>query len=91
MFSANKRQVQLARPMLLLLHATVGGIAMEHTPSTNQYCRLNAPVRDHDGRIHFQEHPRVLRKVSNLDRQMFLVQFEDGATTFLFPDEVTLY
>jgi hypothetical protein len=66
-------------------------ILMENTQSATQFCKLNAPVRDHAGRIHFQEHPRVLRKISNLDRQMLLVQFEDGATTFLFPDEVTLY
>jgi hypothetical protein len=26
--------------------------------------------------------------VDNLGRHMLLVQFDDGATTFLFPDEV---
>jgi hypothetical protein len=66
-------------------------IIMENTQSATQFCKLNAPIRDRAGRIHFQEHPRVLRKISNLDRQMLLVQFEDGATTFLFPEEVTLY
>jgi hypothetical protein len=25
-----------------------------------------------------------------LDRRMYLVQFDDGATTFLFPDEVVI-
>lgn len=61
---------------------------MEATTST-QYCKMVAPVRDSSGRIRFEQ-PRVLREVSNLDRRMFLVQFEDGGTTFLFPDEVIL-
>ncbi|HVN27086.1 MAG TPA: hypothetical protein VMT64_01295 [Candidatus Binataceae bacterium] len=62
---------------------------METTP-TAQHCILKAPIRDRAGRLRFQEQPRVLRQIKNLDRQMFLVQFEDGATTFVFPDEVTL-
>jgi hypothetical protein len=65
-------------------------IIME-TAQTTQFCKLNAPVRDHAGRIHFMEQPRIIRKVSNLDREMLLVQFSDGATTFLFPNEVTVY
>jgi hypothetical protein len=60
--------------------------AAHHT----QHCKLIAPVRDHAGRIRFQEEPRVLREINNLDRRMLLVQFADGATTFLFPNEVTL-
>jgi hypothetical protein len=69
---------------------TLEEIIME-TAQTTQFCKLNAPVRDHAGRIHFMEQPKVIRKVSNLDREMLLVQFADGATTFLFPNEVTLY
>jgi hypothetical protein len=53
-------------------------------------CRLLRPVRDHEGRNRFSEKPRILREVINLGRHMYLVQFDDGATTFLFPDEVTL-
>jgi hypothetical protein len=53
-------------------------------------CRLLRPVRDHEGRSRFVERPRVLREVTNLGRHMYLVQFADGATTFLFPDEVAL-
>jgi len=53
-------------------------------------CRLLKPVRDHDGRTRFAEHPRILREVSNLDRRMYLVEFPDRATTFLFPDEVVI-
>jgi hypothetical protein len=66
------------------------------TASTNgeavvgRHCRLLRPVRDRDGRTRFNEKPIVLREVNNLDRHMFLVQFEDGSTTFLFPDEVVL-
>ncbi len=55
-----------------------------------RHCKLQKPVRDHDGRSRFSEQPRILREVNNLDRRMYLVQFEDGATTFLFPDEVVI-
>jgi hypothetical protein len=53
-------------------------------------CRLLRPVRDREGRCRFHERPRILREVSNLDRLMYLVQFEDGATTFVFPHEVAI-
>jgi len=53
-------------------------------------CRLLKPVRDHDGRSRFAEKPTILRELSNLERKMYLVQFNDGATTFLFPDEVSV-
>jgi len=55
-----------------------------------RHCRLLRPVRDHEGRTRFGEQPTILRQIRNLDRSMFLVQFPDGATTFLFPDEVTV-
>ena len=55
-----------------------------------KYCRLLKPVRDRDGRIRFREIPRILQEVCNLDRMMYLVQFEDGSTTFVFPDEVEI-
>ena len=32
--------------------------------------------------------PVIVREVFNLDRHMYLVKFSDGATTFVFPDEV---
>jgi len=57
---------------------------------TGRYCKLQKPVRDHEGRSRFSEQPRILREVNNLDRRMYLVQFDDGATTFLFPDEVVV-
>lgn len=53
-------------------------------------CRLLRPIRDHEGRTRFGEQPRILRQVENLDRRMFLVQFEDGAETFVFPHEIAL-
>ncbi|HEY6418085.1 MAG TPA: hypothetical protein VIX59_03695 [Candidatus Binataceae bacterium] len=53
-------------------------------------CKLLRPVRDHEGRSRFVERPRILREVNNLDRRMYLVQFDDGATTFLFPNEVAV-
>ena len=53
-------------------------------------CRLLIPVRDHEGLTRYSERPRILRSVDNLGRRMFLVQFDDGATPFLFPDEVVL-
>ncbi len=48
------------------------------------------PVRDHEGQSRFNEAPRIVREIENLGRKMYLVQFNDGATTFLFPDEVVL-
>ena len=53
-------------------------------------CRLLKPVRDHEGLSRYSEKPRILRSVDNLGRRMLLVQFDDGATTFLFPDEVVV-
>ena len=55
-----------------------------------RHCRLLRPVRDHEGRSRFGEKPKILREIDNLERKMFLVQFNDGATTFLFPDEVVV-
>jgi len=57
---------------------------------SGRFCKLLKPVRDRAGRSHFDEQPIVLRELNNLDRLMYLVQFADGATTFLFPDEVVL-
>jgi hypothetical protein len=53
-------------------------------------CRLVKPVRDHSGKIRFAESAEIVREVNNLGRRMLLVRFDDGATTFLFPDEVTV-
>jgi len=55
-----------------------------------RHCRLLRPVRDREGRSRFNEQARIVREVFNLERRMFLVQFGDGATTFLFPDEIVV-
>jgi len=55
-----------------------------------KYCRLLEPVRDHEGRIRFAESVEIVKEIDNLDRHMYLVRFEDGATTFVFPHEVEL-
>lgn len=73
-----------------------GGRTVMNMESTNfetvigRQCRLLKPVRDHEGLSRFSEKPRILRSVDNLGRRMLLVQFDDGATTFLFPDEVAV-
>lgn len=59
-------------------------------PVVGRYCLLKRPIRDRDGVSHFNEKPRVVRELTNLGRRMFLVEFSDGTTTFLFPDEVTV-
>ncbi|HZO83244.1 MAG TPA: hypothetical protein VFB33_16230 [Candidatus Binataceae bacterium] len=51
-------------------------------------CSLVRPIRDHEGRVRFHENPVIVKEVNNLGRLMYLVRFDDGATTFLFPDEV---
>ena len=38
----------------------------------------------------FARYRRFFRRSSDLDRMMYLVQFEDGSTTFVFPDEVEI-
>lgn len=53
-------------------------------------CLLLRPVRDRSGLTRFNERPKILRELNNLNRRMFLVQFEDGSTTFLFPDEINI-
>ncbi len=53
-----------------------------------RHCRLLSPVRDRQGLSHFNEQPLILGELVNLGRHMYLVQFEDGSTTFLFPHEV---
>ncbi len=53
-----------------------------------RYCRLLKPVRDREGHSRFDERPRILREVRNLDRVMYLVRFADGTTTFVFPHEI---
>jgi hypothetical protein len=53
-----------------------------------RYIQLRKPIRDRSGRSRFDEMPVILREVFNLDRRMYLVKFADGATTFVFPDEV---
>jgi len=55
-----------------------------------KYCRLLEPVRDHEGHIRFAESVEIVKEVDNLDRHMYLVRFEDGATTFVFPHEVEI-
>ncbi|HTQ25494.1 MAG TPA: hypothetical protein VMI09_12420 [Candidatus Binataceae bacterium] len=63
---------------------------MNFEAAVGRRCRLLKPVRDHEGLSRYTEKPRILRSVDNLGRRMLLVQFDDGATTFLFPDEVTV-
>ena len=60
-----------------------GGMLAAGTP-----CRLLRPIRDREGRLRYEERPRFLRRITNLEREMFLVRFDDGATTFVFPDEI---
>ncbi len=58
--------------------------------STEKHCRLKRPVRDRAGRTHFGETALILREVHNLGRLMYLVRFDDGNTTFVFPEEIEL-
>jgi hypothetical protein len=51
-------------------------------------CKLLRPIRDREGRARFAEQPEIVRELTNLERQMYLVKFSDGNTTFVFPDEV---
>lgn len=55
-----------------------------------RYCRLLRPIRNNAGRLRFRETPLILREVRNLERVMYLVQFDDGSTTFLFAEEIEI-
>jgi hypothetical protein len=59
-------------------------------PIIGRQCLLLKPVRDKAGLMRYNERPLILREVNNLNRRMFLVQFSDGSTTFLFPDEINI-
>lgn len=63
---------------------------MQEPSITGKHCQLRKPIRDRSGRSRFHEEPVILREINNLDRLMYLVQFNDGATTFVFPDEIVL-
>jgi hypothetical protein len=52
--------------------------------------QLRIAIRDGAGRTHFRDHPQVLREIDNLGRHMYLMRFDDGATTFVFPHEVEI-
>lgn len=58
--------------------------------SAGRQCRLLRPIRDHEGRTRFEEVPKIVKHLNNLDREMFLVRFADGATVFVFPDEIAV-
>jgi hypothetical protein len=67
-------------------------MGMQEQSSSNgtaRRCRLLTPIRDRSGRVHFGELPIILRELVNLDREMLLVQFGDGSTTFVFSEEVS--
>jgi hypothetical protein len=70
--------------------AEKGRHVMELNPDAvvGRHCRLVRPVRDTQGKSRFSEEPVILRAVNNLGRHMYLVQFDDGSTTFLFPNEI---
>jgi hypothetical protein len=63
--------------------------SQEQSTNTVRRCRLLRPIRDRHGNIHFGELPLILRELVNLGRQMLLLQFGDGSTTFVFPEEVS--
>jgi hypothetical protein len=52
-------------------------------------CKLLRPIRDQEGRARFVEQPEIVRELINLERQMYLVKFSDGNTTFVFPEVVS--
>lgn len=63
----------------------------EQSISTARRCRLLRPIRDRQSRVHFGELPIILRELVNLGRQMLLVRFGEGSTTFVFPEEVSAH
>jgi hypothetical protein len=66
-----------------------GGGVTEMSDEIRQ-CRLRRPVRDREGRSRFGETALIIQELRNLERLMYLVRFEDGSTTFLFPEEIEI-
>jgi len=64
-------------------------MATQDNCDTTRRCHLVRPIRDRSGKVRFRETPEIVKELDNLGRRMFLVRFEDGSTTFLFPHEVT--
>ena len=79
-----------ARVMLYVSSQVVLEVPNMESTQIEKRCRLVGLVRDTSGRVRFNEQPTIVREVNNLDRHMFLVRFDDGATTFLFPHEVAV-
>ena len=50
--------------------------------------KLLAPVRAGNGKEYFKEHPKIIRLSETLGRPMYLVKWDDDATTFVFPNEL---
>lgn len=65
-------------------------VPMNQESVVGRHCRLVRPVRDQEGRGRFNEEPVIVKEVENLGRHMYLVKFDDGSTTFLFPSEISL-
>lgn len=61
---------------------------MEQFGVSGKHCHLRWPIRDLAGHDHFHEDPVILREVDNLERQMYLVRFNDGDETFVFLDDI---
>ena len=62
--------------------------AMKQSSVSDEHCNLRRPIRDRPGHNHFQEDPLILREIDNLERRLYLVRFNDGSETFVFPDEI---
>ncbi len=60
----------------------------ERSATLERRCRLLRPIRDRQGRPHFDETPLILREIDNVGRHILLVEFADGSSTFVFPDEI---
>ena len=82
-------KVPAGAPRLLLARIVIKEAHMEGV-ALRKRCQLALPIRDPSGRVRFRENPEVVREIDNLGRRMILVRFDDGATTFLFPYEVTI-
>ncbi|MGH7813789.1 MAG: hypothetical protein ACREQI_07265 [Candidatus Binataceae bacterium] len=61
----------------------------DETGETEKRYKLIEPVRDSDGRLRFRDDLEIVREIHSLGRRMFLVRFNDGGETFLFPHELT--
>ena len=63
---------------------------MTETAISGKRCRVTRPLESVSGRIERFAEGRIRYVTQNLDRLLFLVEWDGGGSTMLFPDELEI-